>query len=146
MAEPARRLEGQPFKLRRAEDDDAGADRLQAAGVEAGAVPIGDLGLQAAELAVDGIADREHRKAAIRARLTGVCRDLGAPRSRWVLDRAAEIVADGGGDPASLDRAIRDYEAMRDILGPKMKNPPGYIQKLLSKHFGATWRDWSKPE
>ena len=146
MAEPARRLEGQSFKLRRAEDDDAGADRLQAAGVQAGAVPIGDLGLQAADLAVDGIADRERRKCAIRSRLLLSCPALDAPRSRWVADRAAELIGDGGADPACLDRALRDYTAMREILGSKMGNPAGYLQRLLSKHFGAMWRDWPKPE
>jgi len=148
MGHPAPRGDqgNEPLRIRRAEDDDAAAERMQAAGAEAGAVPIGDLGLEAADLAVDAIADRERRKAAIRARLAGVCPALEDPRSRWVLDRTAEIVADGGADPACLDRALRDYLAMRERLGSEMRNPAGYLQKLLGKHFGAMWRTWPKPD
>lgn len=148
MAEPARRREDdpRPYRVRRAEDDDAAAEHLHAAGAEAGAVPIDDLGLEAADQAVDAIGDRERRKAAIRARLMGICAALDAPRSRWVLQRAAEVVVDGGADPGCLDRAVRDFEAMQQCLGNQMRNPPGYMQKLLSKHFGSTWGDWPKPE
>jgi len=146
MGEPARKREDGPYRLRRAEDDDAAAEHLDAAGAAAGAVPIGDLGLQAADLAVDAIADRERRKAAIRTRLAAACPTLDAPRSRWVVDRAAEIVADGGADPACLDRAIRDYQVMRDRLGPRMRNPAGYMQSLLARHFSSIWATWPKPD
>jgi len=134
------------LRIRRAADDDALADRQRAAGAEAGAVPIGDLGIQAADLAVDGIATRERQRAAIRDRMIAACPALRERRAEWVWRRAAEMIVDGGHDAAALDKTIRDWEVMRERLGTKIGNPGGYFRAIIARHFGRAWDEWHRPE
>jgi len=111
--------------------------------------PNGDLFDRALDAPIDGMAERDRVRDRLRARVLKAAPEIEGTTWEWLAARAAELVAYGGCEPQTLDKALSAYlDARRNRMakGDPIVNHGGYLHKVLSQRFGSTWREWRQRE